>query len=340
MTRLSNLAGRAHQVVLAEQIARTHTQLAAHHLLIQPVVAVDDHLINTCLLALIHAHLQVDGVALDARLDGDKLVEEVAIVHIQVGDSIVILLCALVEQFLVVDIALADAQHFVEHGGRIDGVAHPRHTVDVVFLALVDGDVNVDRLVVVVDHTVGHDDRIAVALLVILVDDALLVVLIVRAHKLLLAEELEQVAFLIGLLHRALDLAVAQHLVAGDVNLVHLDFVVLVHHDVDHHRVLVAQVLALHDSTLGLLKTLVGKVLLDQLLDAVGDVGCHLAALHQTQPLLDFLLLAALHALVGDCRHSRLLPQVEGQPSAVFVDLVDLDLDFAEQPLSPEALGH
>ncbi len=192
VSRLCNLTRRTHKVILGEQVTWSHTQLAPHDLLIQAVVTIDDHLVDACLLAFVHAHLQIDAVAAHLALHGDELVEEVSVVHIQVGDSVVVFLSALVEQFLVVDVTLAESQHIVEHSSGIDGIADPADIVDVVSLALVDGDVNIDSLFVVVDHAVGHDDSIAISLLVVLVNDAVEVLLVVAAHKLLLAEEFHE----------------------------------------------------------------------------------------------------------------------------------------------------
>ncbi len=127
-------------------------------------------------------------------------------------------------------------------------------------------------------------------------------------------------------------------MVALDVNLVDLDFLVLVDHDVDNHLVLLAQVLALVDGAHGFLKSLSGKVLLDNLLDAVGDVGSHLAAGSKVHTLGEVFFLAALHAQVVDLRDAWLLSQVEHEPSLVLIHFLDLNLHLGEKSLTPESL--
>ena len=167
----------------------------------------------------------------------------------------------------------------------------------------------------------------------------MLVGLKVALDKLLLAEDFPQVLLLVGLLHRALEFAVAQHLVAVDVNLVDLDFLVLINVDVDDDLVLLAQVGHLHDFTRGLAETLVGIVFLYNELDAVGDVGRHLATGLETQALHDLFLLTALHAVVVHLGHAGLLAQVKHQPGLVLVNLFNKNLNLGEQSLAPKTLG-
>ena len=144
---------------------------------------------------------------------------------------------------------------------------------------------------------------------------------------------------LVGLLHGALDAAVAQHLVAVDVYLVHLYLGVLVDHDVDNHLVLLAQVFSLVDLAGHFLKALVLEVFFHNHLDAVGNVGGHLVAHLQPKLLGDVLLLAFFHAHIVDDRHTRLLAQHKLEPCLVAIYLVDLDLHLGKEALVPESLG-
>ena len=81
-------------------------------------------------------------------------------------------------------------------------------------------------------------------------------------------EELHDVVVLIGFLHHALYSSVAQHMVAVQIYLVNLDFLVLIHYDVDNRLVLLAQVLALAHIYCGFVKTLSCKEILSHLLDS------------------------------------------------------------------------
>ncbi len=100
-----NFTCGTHEVGLAEEFAGTHAELAAYHLLIQLVVAVDHHAVDACLRPFDHAHLKRYAVAMDALLDGHKVEEEVAVVGIQTGHGIFVFIGALVEHLLVVYIA-------------------------------------------------------------------------------------------------------------------------------------------------------------------------------------------------------------------------------------------
>ncbi len=60
MAGLGYLTRRAYQIALAEQLTGLDAQLAAHNLLIQPVITIDDHLVDPRLRPLEHAQLQID----------------------------------------------------------------------------------------------------------------------------------------------------------------------------------------------------------------------------------------------------------------------------------------
>ena len=298
MAGLSNLTSRANQVFLAEELAWTHTQLTANNLLIEAIVTINHNLIDACLLALINSHLQIDRIALDVSLGGNKLEEEVTIVHIHIGNGIVVLDCALIEQFLIIDITLLKAQNLIQHRGGINGVAHPVDIRDIIFLTLVDLEVDVDALVVIVGNTIPHNHGITIAFLVILVDDALLVFLEIGAHKFLLAKPLQNVkdTTLVGLLHCAFYLAVAKNFVALNVNLVHIYLLMLVDNNINNHLVLLTKVFLLINFACCLLKALSSIIFLYYLLYATSDVGCDLTSHKVAKAFGNILLLAFLHA--------------------------------------------
>ena len=160
-------------------------------------------------------------------------------VHVEVRNGVVVGGEALVHELLIVDVAGLHAEVVVEHLGGIDGVAYPRYILDVVFASFVDGDVDVDGLFVVRHNAVGHNTGVTEAFLVVFLEDEVKVVAVVALHKLLLAEDFEEVEALVSLLHCTLEGAVGEHLVAVDINLVHLHLVVLVDDDVDEGLVLV-----------------------------------------------------------------------------------------------------
>ena len=215
---LRDFTGRTHKVVLAEQLPRTHAQLAAYHLLIEAVVTVDYHLVDTGLRSLEHAQLEVYRVAVHILFDRYELIEQITVVEIIVGHGVVIILRALVEQLLVIDRTRLDAEHAVEVVGIEHRVAHPLDVVDIIFLTLFERYIHIDGLFIVGHNGVGKYLGVAVTLLVIFLYDALQVILIVLLDKLLLLEQVEQLAVFVGFLHHSLQLVVAHHLVAVDID--------------------------------------------------------------------------------------------------------------------------
>ena len=61
--------------------------------------------------------------------------------------------------------------------------------------------------------------------------------MIIAFHKLLLAEEVQKLTLLVGFLHGALQLVIAHHLIAIDVNLVDFYLVILVDIYIHYHLV-------------------------------------------------------------------------------------------------------
>ena len=338
MSRLGYLTDRTHEIVLAEEFARTYEQLATHHLLIKSVVAVDLHPVDTCLRALHHAELQVDGVAPDIFLNGHKLIEEVAVVEIIVGHSILIGLCALLEKLLVVHFTGTDIEYAVEPVSINDSIAYPRDIADIILLALFKVDVDVDLLLVKRHYAVRKDLRVTVAKLVVFFENAVEVILIIVLHKLFLFEEIHYIAAFVGLFHRAFDLLVGKHLIARDIDLMNLELVVFVHVDLHDHFVGSRQIFMKHDVDLGVAEAFFLVVGLDDHDGTVDDVLRHLIALIQLQTLLKIVFLAFFHALVIYARYLRLFSQAQSEPRLIAGCLVDSDLHFAEQSLTPQAL--
>ena len=152
MAGLRDFTQRTHKIVLAEKLAGFHSQLTADHLLVKAVVTGDYHVVDPRLRAFYYPHFEVDGVAAHVTLDRHELEEQITVVHVEVRYGVIVLLSALVEKFLVVDISLVYAEYLVEPVGGIDGVAYPVYVVDIIFLAFAEVDVNVYGLIVVRHH--------------------------------------------------------------------------------------------------------------------------------------------------------------------------------------------
>ena len=95
-----------------------------------------------------------------------------------------------------------------------------------------DGHVHVHaRGVFWVGHdAVGDDIRVAVAVLVVFLDDGSLVFLVLLGDEFLGTEEVDDVV-VVGLLHRLVDLSVREGLVAGDIDLAYFGLHFLIDDD-------------------------------------------------------------------------------------------------------------
>ncbi len=247
-------------------------------------------------------------------------------VEIEVGHGVLVFLRALVEPLLVVDVAGIYAEHVVQHVGVVDRVAHPLYVGDVILVALLKVDEHVHALVVVARHAVIQYLCVAIAEFVVLLHDAVEVISEILLHELLLFEEVEKIAVLVGLFHRTLHLRVGHHLVAVDVDLVHLDFVAAVYIHLKHDVVLLAEVGDFADFHFRVLEPLLGVVTFDELLHLSHYVGRDLLPLHHSKVFLYVFLLAAFDACEAQFRHARLLFEVNRKPRLVAGNLVNLDL--------------
>ena len=337
MARGGYFACGAHQVAFGEKLARAHAQLAAYHFLVELVVAVDHHFVHAGLRTLDHTHLQGDRVALYFLLDRDKLEEQVAVVEVEVRHGVVILGGALVEHLLIVDIAWIHAEIRVEHVGRIDRIAHPGYVADVILASFVDTHEHVDLAVIVFRHGIVCDARVAVSQFVVFLYQTVQVILKVALHKFLLAEYFQDVAVLVGFLEGAFHFFVRQHLISLHVDPVDLDAVVAVHRHVEYGIVLLRKIGLLCDLYACVLETLLGVILFDDFFRLGYDIGCELLSRHHSKAFVQILFLAAFHSLEAHLRHSGLLLQRYFKPHLVAGDLVDVDLDFGVETLSPES---
>ncbi|GFI67040.1 hypothetical protein IMSAG192_00564 [Muribaculaceae bacterium] len=234
MACLSDFTCRTHEVILAEKLTGLHTQLSTDYFLVQTVVTVDDYIVDCSLRALYHSHFESNRVAGHILFNRIQVIEQISVVEIKVAHGILILYRTLVEQFLVVDIAGTDVKYALKNLGGIYSIAHPVDIADVVFLSFFEVYIDIDILVVVLDNAVADNLGIAVAFLVVFGDNPVKVVPIIAFNEFLLTEEVDELALLVGLLHRTLQHIVREHLVAVDVYLVHLYLRVFVDIDIDY----------------------------------------------------------------------------------------------------------
>jgi len=136
------------------------------------------------LLSLVYTHLQIDGVSHDVHFRRLQVIEEVTVVPVVVSHGILVFAQSLVEQLLVVDVALLHAEHTAEVVCGEHGVSHPRDIADIVFLSFVYLDIYVHVLRVVCPHAVVENLGVAVAQLIVFVDELLFAFLVALRREL------------------------------------------------------------------------------------------------------------------------------------------------------------
>ena len=116
---------RTREGVHGEKVAGLGAEFASDDVVVNAVVAGNANAVVGCLFAFAHANFEVDAVFVDLDFDGIGAEEDVTVVVILVADGIFVGVESLVEQRLVIDVALLHAQGGFERLRGVDGVAHP-----------------------------------------------------------------------------------------------------------------------------------------------------------------------------------------------------------------------
>ena len=119
------------------------------------------------LRSLLYSHLQVYAVTIDVYLHWREVIEQVAVIPIGVAHSIVILTQSLVQERLVIHVALLHAEQVSQIIGGIDCVTHPRHIAQVVLLTFRNIYIDIDVPVVILCNAVAKQHGITVTHLVV-----------------------------------------------------------------------------------------------------------------------------------------------------------------------------
>ena len=258
--------------------------------------------------------------------------------------AVFILQQSLVQVLLVVDVALLHAQHFRQSFRAEHGVAHPGHITQIVFLALVDLHQHVHVLVVDVPYGVFDDGSVAVAQLVVFLNELLACFLVAFVGKLLCLEQVGQFARLVYLSEGALaeertfNLLVRQVLVSLDGDAAHLHLVFLVDVYVEDDLVLARHVVALYDVDLGILVSLFVEIAFGQQFRTVNHVGRNLAAHHDAEFSLHIFAFRLLDAAIVNHAYAGTQGQVDAEIDFVAHERVGNDRHFGEQSVVPVAL--
>ena len=213
-------------------------------------------------------------------------------------------------------------EQIVQLFGRIECVSYPCYVAQVVFLSFFYFHKHVDGFLIVLADAIAYNHGIAVTQLVVFVDDKLLVGLIVLFHKLLGAEQVEQLALFVGLLHHAFQLLGGEGLVADNRYLVYFDFLFLVDIDVYNNLVFLCRIVHLVDDDFSILEAFVVKISLNQCLGTVNGVHVYLAAFDHTDFGFKVFTLGLFNAVVAYVGYTRTHGEMDGHPYFVTFNLV------------------
>ena len=306
-------------------------------MLIDACVTDDLDIVDGSRFALVHTHLEVDGVVLHVHLDGLYVEEEVTAVGIEFADGVIIGLQTFVEGLEIIDITGFDTQGSVQILIGIDGVTDPFDGADVVLVSFADGHIDIHAVGVlgVWNSAVRNDIGVTITVFVVFLDNRLFVFLVLGGNEFLGAEEVDDIV-IVRFLHRLVDLTVGQRMVAGDIDLTDFRFGFLVHGDKDAHVARMVGVGFLDDVYLGVVESFVGKVFLDHRLGMILYVRGHLTALTDTG--FDFYILpfTLFESFITHLADTGTLCQLDDEPDLIALDLLGFDLDIGEQTLFPE----
>ena len=199
-------------------------------MLVHAGVSDNFNLIDGSRFAFVHTHLKVDRVILHRHLYRLDIKEEISAICIEFAHGIIITRQTVVEGLEVVDITRFHTQCSIQQLIGIDGIAYPFDGADIILVALADGHiyVNARRVLGIRNHAIGYDIGITVTVFIIFLDNRLLVFLVFFGNEFLGAEEVDDIV-IIGLLHRLVNLAVCQCMIARDVKLTDLGLCLLIH---------------------------------------------------------------------------------------------------------------
>ncbi len=173
-------------------------------------------------------------------------------------------------------------------------------------MSLLDIDIDVDLIVVIGDDGLVVDFGVVVAVLVIVVDERDEVFLVEVFDELLGSEEVEE-SLLVGLLHGAVELAIAHDVVAMEAKLVHLDFILLVNGDVENHVIITVAVGALVDFDLDIIEAFANEIVSYVFFSSFDEERRHLRLLHYCHLVVDILHVAVTETDEIDLAEARTL---------------------------------
>ena len=292
-----------------------------------------------------NTHLDVYRITIDVDVSGLDVGEHITVVVIPVSYSVLVVVETFPHLLLVIHVTAPHAQHLVQILSRYDRVAHPGDVTDVVFLAFIDFDIDVDMLVVHRPHGVLQNLHVTISQLVVFLYELFLGFLVSLISELLRLQERGQFARLMNLSkgtlgeQSALDLAVGEVVVAINDDASYLHLFLLVNHDIQHHLVLARDIVVLTNVHLSVFVALTVKVVNRYVLGAVQHVRSNLAAGHDAQFGLQVLTLRFLYPVIIDSADARTQGEVDAKINLRTDNRVCRNGHLREKTMFPIALN-
>ena len=199
MSHRSQLTCRTHDSILREEIAWLRTEFAAYYILIESGITVDAYVAQVSLRSLSDAHFEVDRVAIDIDFGRIDVREHITIIIIEVSHRIIILIQALVQEFLIIYITLLHGEQSIQTVCIIDSITHPRDITDEILLTLIYLHIYIDMLLIVVADAIFQNLGITITILVVFIYQLSLILFPAFRCKLLRFEESSKFSCLMSL---------------------------------------------------------------------------------------------------------------------------------------------
>ena len=150
---------------------------------------------------------------------------------------------------------------------------------------------------------------------------------------------MKQITLFIGFFHSPFYFPIRQNLVPVYIYLMDLNFLFLIHINIDDHLVLMGQVIGLFYVHLCILKTLFLEMFFDNRRGTIHYIGSYLVSLDQPQAHFQIFPLTFLNPVVIYFRNTRLLFQLYFEPCLIAISLRPLNHDIGKQTLPPKFFG-
>ena len=216
----------AFEVALSEKITGAGENLPAHHFLVGEVIAVDDYVVESSLLAFGNTDFYIHRVVLDIGFHRSNIKEEIAVVAIELGNIHFVLLAASVQSLFhgnnIIDISFLYTQHRIQGISGKNRIARPGNIPEIIFFPFLHNNIYPQTTRLQIINGILYYTGIAIAGLIEGAEQGFLVVGIFFGIELFGIEEVIPFVAL-GLLHASSKLIFPYIVIAYKVNLPHFN---------------------------------------------------------------------------------------------------------------------